>query len=322
MPEYLSPGVYVEEVASGPRPIEGVSTSTSGFVGVTERGPEIVQLVTSWSEYVRWYGGFPGVDTSFFPYGVKGFFDNGGQRAFIARITGPGAGTASVPLPTQGTAMTMEAIGAGAWGNSLLVRVSIASQSGLSPDLFRVMVLYYADGVPSPFIDPTNPANLSNPLRLEPSALEDFDNLSPNATATNYFLSTINSRSRLVHIPDAAPQRPNNLAFPVTANHDFPTGNADTNLHLIAGSPGAPMLTVEIVAGALPNTSRLNVVRTEDFDDLLPAAVLAAINSGSRLVSASWFQVNPPKPIVPTAPNVLAATRLAGPLNLATANAD
>ena len=39
MPEYLAPGVYVEEIASGPRPIEGVSTSTSGMVGVTQRGP-------------------------------------------------------------------------------------------------------------------------------------------------------------------------------------------------------------------------------------------------------------------------------------------
>ncbi len=39
MPEYLSPGVYVEEVDSGPQPIEGVSTSTTGFVGMTMRGP-------------------------------------------------------------------------------------------------------------------------------------------------------------------------------------------------------------------------------------------------------------------------------------------
>ena len=47
MPEYLSPGVYVEEVATGPRPIEGVSTSTAGFVGRTERGPTQPRLVAS-----------------------------------------------------------------------------------------------------------------------------------------------------------------------------------------------------------------------------------------------------------------------------------
>ncbi len=38
MPEYLSPGVYVEEYEIGPRPIEGVGTSTAGFIGMTERG--------------------------------------------------------------------------------------------------------------------------------------------------------------------------------------------------------------------------------------------------------------------------------------------
>ena len=60
MPEYLSPGVYVEEVATGPRPIEGVSTSTAGFVGLTERGPTQPRLVTSWPQYQPWFEGFAG----------------------------------------------------------------------------------------------------------------------------------------------------------------------------------------------------------------------------------------------------------------------
>lgn len=58
MPEYLSPGVYVEEVSTGSKPIECVSTSTSGMVGVTERGPENVPvLVTSQGEFRRIFGG-------------------------------------------------------------------------------------------------------------------------------------------------------------------------------------------------------------------------------------------------------------------------
>src|SRR6267143_466766 len=57
MPEYLAPGVYIEEVSTGPRPIEGVSTSTSGFVGETERGPTHPVLVTSWQNYYQWFGG-------------------------------------------------------------------------------------------------------------------------------------------------------------------------------------------------------------------------------------------------------------------------
>jgi phage tail sheath protein FI len=218
--------------------------------------------------------------------------------------------------------MTMAAIGPGQWGNNLLVRVRTATQSNANPALFRVMLLYYADGVPSPFIDPTNPANLSDPLRVEPDVLEDFDNLLADPSVTNYFVSTINSRSRLVHIPDAAPGQPNVVALPVTANHDFATANGDTSLHVIATNPGAPTLTVEVLAGTNPSTGQLKVIQTEDFDDLTPALALSAINRGSRLVSASWFQVHPPNPIVPSDPNVAAAAPLAGQLDLVTANAD
>ena len=46
MPEYLSPGVYVEEIEIGGKPIEGVSTSTAGFLGPAERGPEPPRLIT------------------------------------------------------------------------------------------------------------------------------------------------------------------------------------------------------------------------------------------------------------------------------------
>ena len=58
MPEYLAPGVYVEEIDTGAKPIEGVSTSTCGMVGVAERGPvDVPVLVTSVGEYARWFGG-------------------------------------------------------------------------------------------------------------------------------------------------------------------------------------------------------------------------------------------------------------------------
>jgi len=84
MPEYLSPGVYVEEIA-GPRAIEGVSTSTAGFVGMAERGPEGPQFITSFLEFQRWYGGYI-PDLSYLAYAVQGFFDNGGQRCYISRV--------------------------------------------------------------------------------------------------------------------------------------------------------------------------------------------------------------------------------------------
>jgi phage tail sheath protein FI len=115
MPEYLHPGVYVEEVDAGPKPIEGVSTSTAGAVGVTERGPTDGKplLCTSFADFQRAFGGFlPVPDAPLlntwnldaaeggrwwqFPLSVKGFFDNGGQRLYVKRVfarPNPAAGT-------------------------------------------------------------------------------------------------------------------------------------------------------------------------------------------------------------------------------------
>jgi len=91
MPEYLAPGVYVEEVDTGSKPIEGVSTSTAGMFGVTERGPANVPiLVTSNGEYQRWFGGGLNRDLygehRFLPNAIEGFFTNGGKRVYLTRI--------------------------------------------------------------------------------------------------------------------------------------------------------------------------------------------------------------------------------------------
>src|SRR5215468_2082733 len=101
MPEYLSPGVYIEEVP-GPQPIQGVSTGTTGMVGVTQKGPTagMPELVTSFAEFRQQFGGYldPPQDDAErvrwehddleggywwrFPLAVKGFFDNGGRRLY------------------------------------------------------------------------------------------------------------------------------------------------------------------------------------------------------------------------------------------------
>jgi phage tail sheath protein FI len=95
MPEYLAPGVYVEEVDTGSKPIEGVSTSTAGMIGVTERGPVNVPiLITSYGEYLRWFGERLRIDLysngtdrhCYLPHAAEGFFTNGGKRVFIVRI--------------------------------------------------------------------------------------------------------------------------------------------------------------------------------------------------------------------------------------------
>ena len=99
MPQYFSPGVYVEEVDAGPRPIQGVSTSVTGAVGVTQRGPVDGKpvLVTSFAEFTRKFGGYLAEGDAKdighwwrFPNAIQGFFENGGQQLFVKRITATG----------------------------------------------------------------------------------------------------------------------------------------------------------------------------------------------------------------------------------------
>jgi hypothetical protein len=98
---YGAPGVYIEEQPSGSMPIEGVGTAVAAFVGFTERydgqqgdptDPAGVkpQLVTSWPQYERVYGGF--VRGAMLPHAVRGFFENGGSAAYICRIPGADSG--------------------------------------------------------------------------------------------------------------------------------------------------------------------------------------------------------------------------------------
>ena len=93
--DYFAPGVYVEEVDRGSRPIEGVSTSVAGFIGFTEDirgGAEIFKpmLVTSWTQYLDYFArrssnGFTDFD-AYLPFAVRGYFLNGGGRCYVTSI--------------------------------------------------------------------------------------------------------------------------------------------------------------------------------------------------------------------------------------------
>ena len=94
MPEYLAPGVYVEETSFRAKSIEGVSTSTAAFAGPTRKGPigGAPVLITSFGDFERMYGGFGNLQfgasavTNYIAHAVRNFFDNGGARFFMARV--------------------------------------------------------------------------------------------------------------------------------------------------------------------------------------------------------------------------------------------
>src|SRR5262245_11048577 len=152
MPEYLSPGVYVEEIDTGSKPIEGVSTSTAGMVGVTERGPVNVPiLITSFGEFTRWFGGYLNFEQfshtntglhCYLPHAVEGFFTNGGKRVFVVRALDTAVAVfATVTLDDRAAAplLLVQALDPGAWGNRL--SVSIQDQD---PPLLRTSIRKFA----------------------------------------------------------------------------------------------------------------------------------------------------------------------------------
>ena len=136
MPEYLSPGVYVEEVDRGPKPIEGVGTAMAAFVGFTEKAEmareidgELVvenllnrpQLVTNWTQFVERFGGFvAGVNL---PQSVYGYFTNGGSRCYVVSVRTFPKAEATLVNAQGKPALTVRARQAGVEGMKLRVRV-------------------------------------------------------------------------------------------------------------------------------------------------------------------------------------------------------
>src|SRR5579864_1493258 len=85
---YLSPGVYVEEVDRGSKPIEAVGTNTVGFLGESMMGPaNQAVLVTNWSQFVKTFGDF--TQSTHLAHAVYGFFNNGGSRCFVVNVGQP-----------------------------------------------------------------------------------------------------------------------------------------------------------------------------------------------------------------------------------------
>jgi phage tail sheath protein FI len=91
---YLSPGVYVEEVDRGSKPIEAVGTSTVGFLGTCNKGPVNKPVfITNWSQFTNTFGDFK--DSDYLAHAVYGFFNNGGGRCFVTNVGSLGTAPAA-----------------------------------------------------------------------------------------------------------------------------------------------------------------------------------------------------------------------------------
>jgi len=146
MPEYLAPGVYVEEVSFRSKSIEGVPTSTTGFAGLTRFGPVQYidggtrvgpnttepRLVTSFTEFERIYGGLEPIDIdggrpAYLAHAARAFFMNGGKRLYVSRVFGPsgpadppndyGVARKQINVSAGGSVATWRARWPGSFGN-------------------------------------------------------------------------------------------------------------------------------------------------------------------------------------------------------------
>ena len=158
MPEYLAPGVYVEEVSFRSKSIEGVPTSTTGFAGMTRYGPVRMlpdgpgtsepRLVTSFTEFEHVYGGLEKLKLDdgservpYLAHAARAFFLNGGKRLYVSRCYAPaggGDGTAFLTQMLGGTPATWRARWPGSFGNVFVTVVqkrsgNVLNTSGTTP---------------------------------------------------------------------------------------------------------------------------------------------------------------------------------------------
>lgn len=229
MPEYLHPGVYIEEIERGPKPIEGVPTSTAAFIGETERGPTKPRLVTSYKDYQRWFGGVFG-DDKFMPYAVNGFFENGGKRLYVCRVTDDAAKPAEAVIGN----FTVRAVGPGSWGKRVYFQIADGSTKKAGADGkpvavgFRLLLAYFSAPPTKKDLEWFESPSTAPP----PAYFEIFDDLETDAASPNYWDKRLRDNSALAELlhKDTAPanERPANAAAaPLAANGIDGAANLD-----------------------------------------------------------------------------------------------
>ncbi|VVB95218.1 Phage tail sheath protein subtilisin-like domain protein [uncultured archaeon] len=193
------PGVYIEEIPSGVRTIMGVSTSVAAFIDYFKNGPmnKAVQIFNM-GDFEREFGGLD--SSSEASYAIQQFFLNGGSEAWVVRTA---TGTVSKPLAKAkvtilsliggATALSVEAINEGDWGNNLQVKIDYNTADPAS--LFNMKVSEYT--------------TVRGTLRL--SRYEVFSNLSINQTSPRFVQTVINdedSGSKLIRVSDIGTSLP------------------------------------------------------------------------------------------------------------------
>ena len=172
MPELSYPGVYVQEVSSGVRPIEAATTSTPAFVGLAEKGPiDRAVRVTNWTAFERDFGSY--IDDGWLAESVFQFFNNGGRQCYVVRVARGDAELATVSVQNRAAAPTdglrFAAKNVGAWGNYLYLQITDGSADPGNTFAISVRQQAEADLVPEDFLD-TPPLEIHDDLSMDPAS--------------------------------------------------------------------------------------------------------------------------------------------------------
>ncbi len=241
MPEYLAPGVYVEEIEIGAKPIEGVSTSTVGMIGVAKRGPlNKPALITGFAEFQRIFGGTESKETflskdwgkhRYLPYAVYGFFINAGKRCYVTRIAGAGCGTArakrgiggqdiqfvaSHPLQVEAKGPDDKVVESpGEWGDSLTIDLEKGSLNLLKPSVFKFNLT--GDGTNTEFIISSDLAKENISIEIDRIETTDWKYDVTKGTITFTAAPASGSKIVVTYVP-ALLLKPQNYIFTFTGD--------------------------------------------------------------------------------------------------------
>jgi uncharacterized protein len=247
--ELTYPGVYIEELPSGVRPIVGVSTSTTAFVGRARKGPvDEAVLIHSFPEYARIFGGL-WVDSRM-SFAVRQYFQNGGSEAVIVRVTrgaATRAATSAKSFSGPGGALHIAASSPGLWGDS--VSVAIDHLTADPATLFNITAVD---------ADPEN------------GSTETLRNLSVDPAAPSFVSTVLRQRSRLVRVEDGT-----------TVPTQTPADSAATNL--TGGADGGDIRDADV----MPTSGRKGV-RALDAVDIFNLLCLPPLTATTDVSPATF----------------------------------
>jgi phage tail sheath protein FI len=260
------PGVYVEEVASGNRPITFASTSNAAFVGVAEKGSLTgAEQIFSFTDFQTKFGGF--LSTSYLAHAVFQFFNNGGSICYIVRVAGENTATAEITLNDRSSAtndtLTISASSPGLWGNELEVVITNGT------------------------VNPGNEINLYVYRNGGTIALESFENLSMVATAANYIEKiTSNSSYIRVTVNDLNPTLTGAAAHGTSIGAAVPSALTPPNLNMRINIDGDGYQEVDISGGVGAATGQAADLTT-------PANIATAIQFVVRTLTPMRSSTDP-----------------------------